>query len=114
MNLYLKLNLTPFASIFSYIYTFGAGSVFGIRIRIQELLNTDPIPTDPDSQHRMFEHKNSYVGLAWNSDPLLRSRNYFVELELAYSAPLSFTSGSLLSVRSCTKPRQICLPREKP
>ena len=43
MNLYLKLNLTPFASIFSYIYTCGAGSVFGIRIRIQELLNTDPI-----------------------------------------------------------------------
>ena len=47
VSLNLKLNLVPFASILSYIYICGSGSVFGIRIRIHKApeygSNTDPI-----------------------------------------------------------------------
>ena len=48
------LNLTSFASILTYICMCGSGSVFQIRIRIQEApeygSNMDPDP-DPDPQH---------------------------------------------------------------
>ena len=48
------LNLLSFAFILSYIYMCGSGSVFGIRIRIQEAHEYGS-NTDPDPQH-WFEH----------------------------------------------------------
>ena len=48
------LKFTAFAFILSYIYMCGSGSVFGIRIRIQEAHEYGS-NTDPDPQH-WFEH----------------------------------------------------------
>ena len=78
------LNLTSFASILIYICMFGSGSVFRLRIRIQEApeygSNTDP---DPDLQHC---YTILYTYIKYTSGSLLKKVRLWTAVEANHAS----------------------------